>query len=161
MGGFGGFGGGSAGDPGALGASFDHLARGLARLPPSGYAELPLDRFGPLARLGLDEPQGVLTERGKDGGRAELMRVAPAYTLDVPVLHIGGWYDIFLNGTIRNFQAMRQHGNTRQHLLIGPWIHGDVRHVVGEVDFGLAASGTLVNLRGDLMSIQLQFFDRW
>jgi putative CocE/NonD family hydrolase len=150
-----------AGDPRALGASFYQLAQEFDRLPTSGYAELPLNRFGPLARLGLDEPQGVLTERGKDGGRAELMRVAPAYTLDVPVLHIGGWYDIFLNGTIRNFQAMRQHGNTRQHLLIGPWIHGDVRHVVGEADFGLAASGTLVNLRGDLMSIQLQFFDRW
>ncbi len=149
------------GDPRALGASFYQLAQEFDRLPTSGYAELPLNRFGPLARLGLDEPQGVLTERGKDGGRAELMRVAPAYTLDVPVLHIGGWYDIFLNGTIRNFQAMRQHGNARQHLLIGPWIHGDVRHVVGEADFGLAASGALVNLRGDLMSIQLQFFDRW
>src|SRR5258708_9200100 len=106
----------------ALGASFYQLAQEFDRLPASGYAELPLDCFGPLARLGLDEPQGVLTERGRDGGRAELMRVAPAYTLDVPVLHIGGWDDIFLNGTIRNFQAMRQHRHTPQHLLIGPWI---------------------------------------
>ena len=32
--------------------------------------------------------------------------------ITTPALHIGGWYDIFLGGTIRNFQGMRKSGAT-------------------------------------------------
>jgi predicted acyl esterase len=39
----------------------------------------------------------------------------------------GGWYDIFLQGTINRFVGIRQHGSpeARQHqrLVIGPWTH--------------------------------------
>ncbi|HKV84146.1 MAG TPA: CocE/NonD family hydrolase, partial [Ktedonobacterales bacterium] len=69
--------------------------------------------------------------------------------------------DVFLRGTIRNFLSMRERNAPAQYLLIGPWSHGNVAHVQGERDFGMAAWGGLVDLRADLMTIQLQFFDRW
>jgi hypothetical protein len=60
----------------------------------------------------------------------------------VPALHSGGWYDIFLRGTLRNYVGLRasaaseaaRHG---QYLVVGPGNHqGDK----GEVDFGKDAS---------------------
>lgn len=48
--------------------------------------------------------------------------------IDVPALHIAGWYDIFLSGSVNNFCGISRDGgsaNTRNHqkLLIGPWTH--------------------------------------
>ena len=49
-------------------------------------------------------------------------------SIDVPALHIAGWYDIFLTGSVKNFCGIKRLGaseNTRskQKLLIGPWTH--------------------------------------
>jgi hypothetical protein len=48
--------------------------------------------------------------------------------IEVPCYHVGGWYDIFLNGTLRNYIGLSKHGGTEttrkgQRLLIGPWFH--------------------------------------
>ncbi|MCC6222606.1 MAG: CocE/NonD family hydrolase [Thermoleophilia bacterium] len=40
--------------------------------------------------------------------------------IQVPGLHVGGWYDIFVAGTVRNFRGIAG----RQKLLVGPWQHG-------------------------------------
>lgn len=40
----------------------------------------------------------------------------------VPVSSIGGWYDIFLPGQLRDFQALRAAGRAAR-LTIGPWTH--------------------------------------
>jgi putative CocE/NonD family hydrolase len=40
--------------------------------------------------------------------------------VQVPGLHVGGWYDIFLSGTVANFSGIAG----RQKLLVGPWQHG-------------------------------------
>ena len=42
---------------------------------------------------------------------------------DIPALHIAGWYDIFLRGTVRNFNGLAQRGGAVQKLVIGPWMH--------------------------------------
>ncbi|HPC84101.1 MAG TPA: CocE/NonD family hydrolase [Thermoanaerobaculaceae bacterium] len=48
-------------------------------------------------------------------------------TIDVPGLHVGGWYDIFLQGTLDAFRLIQHHGgpNARgaQKLVVGPWTH--------------------------------------
>ena len=49
--------------------------------------------------------------------------------ITVPAYNFGGWYDIFLGGTIRNYERMRDMGGTDiarsgQRLTLGPWIHG-------------------------------------
>ena len=47
--------------------------------------------------------------------------------LAVAALNIGGWWDIFLVGTLRNYVGMRQRGpahlRAAQRLLVGPWAH--------------------------------------
>jgi putative CocE/NonD family hydrolase len=150
------------GDPLALAGAFAGLARELDGLPHAGYSESPLERFGPLARLGLDEAFTEGVRRAGDRAFTAPTRHTDDYArVNVPVLHIGGWYDVFLDGTIRNFNGMRAAGHPDQHLLLGPWSHGVFDHVVGEVDFGFAASAALMNLQTDLVSLHLAFFDRY
>jgi putative CocE/NonD family hydrolase len=62
---------------------------------------------------------------------------------------------------LNNFASMSAFGGANQYLLIGPWTHGNVNRAQGDLDFGFASSGALMDLRIDLMSQQLQFFDRW
>jgi putative CocE/NonD family hydrolase len=57
------------------------------------------------------------------------------------MLHIGGWYDIYLRGTIENFQRLRELKKSPMRLLIGPWTHhGDAVGFAGDVDFGPEAA---------------------
>jgi putative CocE/NonD family hydrolase len=57
--------------------------------------------------------------------------------VDVPVLHISGWYDDEEIGTPANFAAMMAAGKPGQRLLMGPWGHAvNTKRVLGEVDFG-------------------------
>jgi len=84
--------------------------------------------------------------------------------LTVPALNIGGWYDIFLGGTIRNYLGMREKGATQearrgQKLLIGPWQHGTSRGpgIAGDHYFGLGSDPLAIDLEGVL----LRWFDCW
>ncbi len=47
--------------------------------------------------------------------------------VDVPAIHIAGWYDTFLTGSIEGFVARQTQGGARargqQKLVIGPWTH--------------------------------------
>lgn len=72
--------------------------------------------------------------------------------LDLPMLHIGGWFDTYLRGTIHFYQAMKAQTNHPQHLMIGPWAHLPWGRKVGAVNYGLAAS-TLID------TLQIQWFD--
>ncbi|MBI3327993.1 MAG: CocE/NonD family hydrolase [Nitrospinae bacterium] len=79
-----------------------------------------------------------------------------------PALNVGGWYDIFLGGTLRNYLGMRQNGGSaqakQQRLIVGPWFHTTLfPNVSGEVDFGVRAQGLAIDLEG----IMLRWFDHW
>jgi putative CocE/NonD family hydrolase len=59
----------------------------------------------------------------------------------VPMLQVGGWYDIFNGGTLRNYMGAKAHGSTeaartRQHLLIEIGGHAGFGRRIGDVDFG-------------------------
>ncbi|MGA2427130.1 MAG: CocE/NonD family hydrolase [Candidatus Acidiferrum sp.] len=61
--------------------------------------------------------------------------------IQVPALHIGGWYDIFLTGTLRNYMGIKTHGGTDaarkgQRLLIQIGGHAGFGRHIGDVDFG-------------------------
>jgi uncharacterized protein len=57
--------------------------------------------------------------------------------VDVPVLHVSGWYDDEEIGTPANFAAMAAAGHAGQRLLMGPWGHAvNTTRKLGEVDFG-------------------------
>ncbi len=83
--------------------------------------------------------------------------------ISVPALNIGGWYDIFLGGTIRNYLGMRESGMTEdsrrgQKLVIGPWLHA-VRgtSMAGSHYFGLAADAMSVDVDG----MHFRWYDYW
>lgn len=82
------------------------------------------------------------------------IRVAPE-RLDLPMFHIGGWYDLFAAHTLHDYAAARAAGNARQRVLMGPWVHWSPSSLAGEVDFGFGASDGALLL--DLQ--QLDWFD--
>jgi predicted acyl esterase len=56
------------------------------------------------------------------------VRIVDDYGLvRVPALHMGGWFDIFTQGTLDSFSGYNDAGGTgargEQHLVIGPWTH--------------------------------------
>ena len=59
--------------------------------------------------------------------------------LDVPGLHIGGWLDFMLTGTLQSHAAFTAAGNALQRLIVGPWLHLPWSRFVGEDDLGAAA----------------------
>lgn len=78
--------------------------------------------------------------------------------MDVPAFHIGGWYDMYAAGTLRNFCGLRSSGGGRargnQKVMIGPWVHGINTRVAGQIDFGEEATVPLEMLRW-------RWLDRW
>src|ERR1700761_4700464 len=96
---------------------------------------------------------------------ANWRRVNPAThydVLDLPAIHIGGWYDIHLDGILANFTGMRRQAPTErarqaQRLVVGPWAHWlPTSSVVGSIDFGPAAVLDTTALRRDWFSTWLQ-----
>ena len=85
--------------------------------------------------------------------------------IKVPAFNIGGWYDIFLQGTINGFVRMKKLGKTaasrEPQLVIGPWMHWGrgpwFEKLVGDIDFTHTASQKTIDLEG----MMLDFYDRW
>jgi uncharacterized protein len=149
-------------DPQALRAALDRLISELDGLPRGGYAELPLQEFGPLRRLDSAQFVADVLQRYNDEAYIARVSVAPFYErLDVPAYHAGGWYDIFLNGILQNYTALAARGATPQKLIIGPWSHGAYGQIIGDEDFGFRSATALIDGQIDFMSLQLTWFDRW
>ncbi len=82
--------------------------------------------------------------------------------VETPIYHLGGWFDIFLAGTLKNYTGIRRRGRTEsarrtQKLIIGPWVHGPTAtntSVAGDYDFGPDAAR-------DINETRLPWFDHW
>ncbi len=77
----------------------------------------------------------------------------------IPMLHVSGWYDDVLLGTLQNFanltSAELASARGRQQLLIGPWGHRiNAGTRLGDADFGPTA---LI----DYEAVQARWFARW
>jgi hypothetical protein len=78
-------------------------------------------------------------------------------TSDIPMIHIGGWYDIFLAGTFNNFVELSKIKKTPQRIMVGPWTHsGNARQYAGDVSFGPEAA--IADFSGDY---HLRWFDHY
>jgi uncharacterized protein len=79
--------------------------------------------------------------------------------ITVPSLNIGGWYDLFLGGTIANYVGMKQHGATsaarRPRLVIGPWAHGESVGWFAGRSYGFMSSYAAV----DPTAMHVRWFD--
>jgi uncharacterized protein len=130
---------------------------------PEHYETLPLED--------LPDPGGVTPymygalEHGITSSIWEYLNIDGRYdNIEVPTFHIGAWYDVFLGETLRQYEAMKEvaagRGTRPSRLLVGPWSHGTAfPNMVGDLDFGLASSGLLLNYKGDVTDYHLRWFD--
>lgn len=56
--------------------------------------------------------------------------------VDLPMLHIGGWFDTLMRGTLHLYKDMAARSSYPQYLLVGPWAHLPWSRKVGTVDYG-------------------------
>lgn len=79
--------------------------------------------------------------------------------INIPMLHITGWFDDCMIGTIFNYEQMLAQSPAKDHqyLMVGPWDHHGTREpkrtLYGE-DFGDEAVT-------DVLDLQCRFFDRY
>lgn len=79
-------------------------------------------------------------------------------SVSVPILHIGGWHDIFIQGQLNAFEGIRTSGgaNARdnQQLIVGPWVHNLSSGNTGQLTY--PESGI-----SELLEPMIAWFDRW
>jgi uncharacterized protein len=94
---------------------------------PAWYGHLPLDEYPPLASHDLARYFFDWLAHPSNGEYWRRWSVEEDYArIDVPALHVGGWYDVFVGGTVRNFDGLRRgaggdRSRAAQQLLVGPW----------------------------------------
>jgi hypothetical protein len=130
----------------------------LDGLPTNGYWELPVSDMAVFRRHDLPELGTIRTLR--DGHPPAYSRITGNYhNLATPSLHIAGWYDVCLQGTIDNHVAMAALGRTSR-LVIGPWPHSDaLADPVGQLCFGMRSNAEGMP-EGSLRNVQLEWFRR-
>jgi len=111
----------------------------LVHYPAFNYAALPAgaDATAQLAPYYLD----WLTHPDYDAYWKQWSIEEHFADIQVPALHIGAWYDIFLAGTLRNYMGIKAHGATDearkgQRLLVQIGGHAGFGRRIGDVEFG-------------------------
>lgn len=82
-------------------------------------------------------------------------KLSPKYLLqdvDLPMLHIGGWFDPYLRGTLNLYHGMSQKSQYPQHLIVAPWAHLPWGKKLGAVNYGIEAQNYIDE-------IQIRWFD--
>jgi putative CocE/NonD family hydrolase len=79
--------------------------------------------------------------------------------IQIPALHIAGWFDTYLEGSIAAYRALSlkagsEFARDNQYLLAGPWVHIPWGDRAGEANFGSEA-----NLNTD--ELLLRWFNHW
>jgi putative CocE/NonD family hydrolase len=133
----------------------DGMARGQT------FTRLPLRDTPLIGREGITAFYSDVLDHPTDDAYWQRMRCRHE-RVQIPVFHIGGWYDVFTASTLQDFVGVQANGGrelarANQKLMIGPWLHGPMEGLVGDIDFGLRASALLVVPD----EIQLRWFDRW
>lgn len=142
------------------------LLQAIDTLRAEGYRSLPLESFEPLRQIGLLDQIAELLDNFENPEYFAPYSIASAYErVRVPALNIGGWYDIFANGTLQNFSALRAGGATpearQSQLVIGPWAHVATGNTIGQADFGFAAQLGLIDMQTDPTGLTQRWFDYW
>jgi uncharacterized protein len=141
----------------AYAAAVDDFLSGCAHLPLSTYPFFRSERLAPYYYDWLDHPSN-------DGYWSKWSIERRHHAVMVPAFHLGGWHDVFLGGTLRNFIGMKKSGGSPlarsgQRLLVGPWAHCPPAYsnMVGGVDYGMRSAGSTIDIDGEL----IRWHDRW
>ncbi len=96
--------------------------------------------FAPVNSLGNSDPNGSISR----------------YTnLELPIYHLTGWWDIFIDGQIDTYQNIMDNTNpttkSNQKLVIGPWTHGTIaQDSVGDITYPQSVFDLKVANRAEL-----------
>lgn len=133
----------------ALGA----LAFDIENLP-ARMSSLPLKDYAPFVDNRLPKSALEIIRAGyADREICRKQTISDNYNkMSVPVLCIGGWYDVFLNGTLNNFVGVREKADPEiaknAKLVIGPWGHWERNEWLADGYFGIQGSAYGVDLYG-------------
>lgn len=130
----------------ALNHRFNSLTKAVGEQMEDVFEQLPLFCHT-LYSNPLQWLEDILSHCPEDEAFWDDWNLTKQYSkIDVPILHFGSWYDIFIHGTLANFvglskQAATERARSSQRLFIGPWMHGPLvgesfMRRVGELDFG-------------------------
>lgn len=104
------------------------------------FKHLPLKDFPPLADLSPWYFEHLSHLPGDPWWRQTDARTM-FDQIDVPMLHVGGWYDLYLTGTLDHYLGVVAQGRSErcrnaQRLVVGPWRHEDTATPPPPLDFG-------------------------
>jgi putative CocE/NonD family hydrolase len=122
----------------------------VAQAPREWVKNLPLQDY---ALLKTPQPSALAPyfrdwlAHERDDAYWQQWRVSDHYPrMTVMGLHAGGWHDLFLKGSIKNYTGLQQGAATSearagQRLIVGPWAHAPTSREgkIGDVVFGKAA----------------------
>src|SRR4030095_9645173 len=131
--------------------------------PKDWIKVLPLESYPILKTSGLSDPAPYFKDwltHERDDSYWQKWKVSDHYSqMTVFGLHGGGWHDLFLKGSIKNYTGMHEKAATPaaragQRLIIGPWAHAPTspEGKIGDVVFGKAAVM-------DMTATALKWFD--
>lgn len=131
------------------------VVKALVTAPLSSlFAQLPLTNVSHIKNEFVPFYEDWLKPKQKNKEKPSLFE-----KIEVPALHLGGWYDIYADKTVKNFNELRaraanEQARKHQYLYMTPWFHMPWSRYVGELDFGEAAANRVDEL-------QLKWFNRW
>lgn len=143
----------------------------LARNTPKPEGATPADMDDALMRLPLSDVDAAigwpmpwldayLTHPEPNGFWTRLDLTTQLPELQLPALHVVGYYDFFSRESVDNFMIMQKQARDpvtrqQQRLVLGPWDHGTIgKSQVADVDFGPAAAL-------DVAEVQFDWFNRY
>lgn len=121
-------------------------------LPIAGHPMI--EQYTPFYKEWLDHPTA--------GAYWDSISPSAGYrNITAPAMNISGWYDIFIDGTIKNYIGMKEQGASaearRPKLILGPWTHMNFTGKFPEKDFGKQASSDAIDMNG----MKLRWYNRW
>lgn len=117
------------------------------------FKDIPFARYEPI-RL-------MLEQRLHPPSREEILKRKRYEKIRIPGMHIGGWFDQLEQAIFTNYLKVKElagseYARNSQHLLVGPWDHGNIRSFLGNVEFGPSAADEIA-----LKKYLIQFYDRY
>jgi uncharacterized protein len=124
------------------------------------YLHLPLSTMDATAGFHAPYWQSILDHPGIDPYWDPIVYQDKYDRVNVPVMHISGWYDDCQAGAVMNYigmtkKAPSEAARKNQKLLMGPWPHAiNSTHKLGDIEFG--PTGQI-----DLYAYEVRWLDRW
>ncbi|MCW2751538.1 MAG: peptidase [Aeromicrobium sp.] len=119
-----------------------------------GYRRAPAQDQPLFAEIGLDFWRAWFANRPGDPYWTELAPNQHYDDIVAPGHHMGGWFDIFLEGTLENYAELAKR-NPGNRLIVGPWTHNGWGDRLPGAAYGHQASRDFIDLDG----LQLAYFD--